>query len=271
MKPLCGYQGGKRRYGALIAQRILSFAPAHVYDFGTGCGAVSIALVEAGFSPHKITAVDTGPWGAVWAAIGAGVFSLDVLAALIEEVKAVSLSETKAWAEDVLAKREPTPEVFVVLQAASFGGAPVWRDEDRWRVGESGWRYVAGGLWVPGPTSPETKPRSWAISVPKLIMGVAREMVPRMRGIDGRQQRMEEVEIVAGASVYIDPPYEGVWGYGTKMDWRSVIARGHRPVIVSESKPLFGATSHVELTPRREGSFKGVNRGRHSEFLSIWR
>ena len=271
MKPLCSYQGGKRRYGAVIAQHILNFSPSHVYDFGVGCGAVSIALVEAGFSPEKITAVDTGPWGDVWQAIGAGTFDLAILEALVEEVRKIPLSETKAWAENVLAKRSPSPEVFVMLQAASFGGAAVWRDGDRWRVGEGGWRYVAGGLWEPRASSTETKPRSWAISVPKLIMGVACETVPRMRGINGLRKRMEEVFIVDGAVVYIDPPYENVWGYGTKMEWQQVIDRGHRPVIVSEGKPLLGASEHIDLIPRRGGSFKGVSRGRRAEVLSIWR
>ncbi len=270
MKPLSAYQGGKRRYGSVIAEHILSFSPEHVYDFGTGCGAVSIALVDAGFPSQQITAVDTGPWGLVWEAIGAGNFDLDKLEALVEEVKTIPLTSAKKWAEEDLANRAPTPEIFVMLQAASFGGAPVWRDGDRWRVGETGWRYVAGGLWTPGPNSTETKPRSWAISVPKLIMGIARETVPGMRGINGLHGRMEGVPIKLKSVIYIDPPYEDVWGYGTKMYWRSVIDKGYRPVIVSEGKPLSGANRFFELKPRREGSFKGANRGRHSEYLSMW-
>ena len=76
LTPMCGYQGGKRRYAEYIAKRLMALGHERFYDVGAGSGAITLALVSMGVRPSQITAVDTGPWGWVWAEIGRGTFDM---------------------------------------------------------------------------------------------------------------------------------------------------------------------------------------------------
>jgi len=266
--PFFGYQGGKRRYAARIAAEILSFAPARVYDIGVGSGAVTLALIAAGVDPARITAVDAGPCGDVWAAIGRGVFDPERLRGLLSEARARPPQDMKRWVEQELATRPYSPEVFVVMQAASFGSSPVWHDGVRWRRGDGERGYCARGHWEPGPHSKETKPRGTIFAADKIV-ATATQVCARARGVDGRRVRVEDLSFEPRSVVYIDPPYEGTTGYGYAMDWRSVPER-HRPVLVSEGRPIEAAPRVVALDARKGGSLRGTSTGRGEEFLNVW-
>lgn len=258
--PMVGYQGGKRRYGALIASSILARSPSRVYDLGVGSGAVTLALLGKGFDPALITAVDAGPWGDVWAAMGAGTFDVQHLTALLHTAHDRAPIDVKRWVEEELSVLPCTPEVFVVMQAASFGASPVWHDGTRWRRGDGDRGYCARAHWTPGPGSKETKPRGTIFAHTKII-AAAEATAAVSRGLDGRRARMEEIEFAPGSVVYIDPPYDGAGGYGYAMDWPSVVAR-HRPTLISEARPLDGATTVLELDLRKGGSLRGISRER---------
>jgi hypothetical protein len=268
ISPMTGYQGGKRRYALAIATRLIEFGHPRFYDLGAGSGAITLALISLGVSPTAITAVDSGPWGWVWESIGKGSFDVMYLRDLLAKAMSMPPRDVRAWVESTILQEAPSPEIFVILQAASFGSAPLWRDESGWRVGETGWRYCARGFWEPPPGSPETKARGTIFSPNKIIENAERAALACL-GLDGRQCRAEDLSIDDNSVVYIDPPYEGVWGYGTKMDWRRIV-ESHRPVVVSEGVHLVDATHAVELASRKEGAFKGKNRGRPSEWLNIW-
>jgi hypothetical protein len=266
--PMCGYQGGKRRYADAIADKLLSFGLQRFYDMGVGSGAVTLALVSKGVPPQQITAIDSGPWGWVWEEIGRGTFDMMYLRDLLEKSAAMDPRDVRKWVETAIAHEPPSAEIFVVLQAASFGSAPVWMDKTGWRVGETGWRYCARGYWEPGPASSETQPRA-TIFAPEKIVANAERISQACLGLDGRQGKAERLELDPDAVVYVDPPYEGSWGYGTKMDWRSIVSR-HRPTVVSEATRIVDANEALELAPRKEGAFKGKNRGRPGEWINVW-
>ena len=77
------YQGGKTRIAEAIADLLLREGrEQNFYDLCCGCGAVSLALVNKGITPDKITMIDIGPWGEFWMRIVAETFSLDYFACL---------------------------------------------------------------------------------------------------------------------------------------------------------------------------------------------
>lgn len=265
---MVGYQGGKRRCADVIADVILSHRPQHVYDLGAGSGAVTLALVRRGFHPSKITAVDAGPWGDVWAAIGEGTFDVVRLEALLREAHARPPEEVKAWVEGTLASMPYTPESFLVLQAASHGATPVWHDGMGWRRGDGLRRYCARGYWQPGPGSKETKPRGTIFAADKIVT-TARNIAVALRGIQGHRALVESIALKDGAFLYCDPPYEGTSGYGYAMDWRSLLAR-HRPLLLSEGRPMEDATRTMDLDARKGAALHGGSLGRGSEYLSLY-
>src|SRR5208282_995667 len=60
--PPVTYQGGKGRLATEIVERMGLPVAGRFYDLCCGSGAVSVAAVERGQSPERITMVDLGPW-----------------------------------------------------------------------------------------------------------------------------------------------------------------------------------------------------------------
>src|SRR5208337_2689660 len=103
------------------------------YDLCCGSGAVSVAAVERGQPPERITMVDLSPWGLFWKSIGEGSFDIAQFERLatavprdpwkikehVEEMSRESVGADRIY-------------VFLILQAARFGGAAVWIEGDKW-------------------------------------------------------------------------------------------------------------------------------------------
>lgn len=271
VEPLCSYMGAKRRYADKIVQELLALNPTRFYDLGAGSGAVTLALLRAGVEPQRITAVDAGPWGDVWSAMGRGTFDLDYLEKLLRKSQEIPPEGVKGWLENELAKGKRSPEVFTLLQCSAFGATPVWDAPEGWCRGArgEGRKFCARPLWKPKEGSVAKDVRNTLLSPAKLLR-TAKAVAKAAFGIDGRRATAETVRIAPGAVVYIDPPYEGTAGYGWNMDWRSIVAR-HRPVVVSEGKAFPDADRLVQLQSRKGASLRGGSaKSQPEEWLNFW-
>lgn len=254
MKTICGYKGSKRKFAAQIVDRILSLEPSHVYDVCCGSGAITIELVNRGYDPRCITMIDAGPWGFVWQTVGDGDLDVEYVKRMLTEDLPDNPRDVASWVEQDIALQEPSPERFIVLQAASFGATPVWWDGEQWRRGDASAnrRYKARSYWEPKPDSKEKKPRG-TIFTPDKVAAQTAEVANALFGVDGRCCRAESVEFRDGV-IYIDPPYASFTGYGVDIDWRSIVERTSLPVLVSEGEVVEGASKSWELSKKRKAA-----------------
>lgn len=253
--PPCGYTGGKRKFAAVIVDHLLESTPKRVFDLCCGSGAITLELLARGFNPESIVCVDAGPWGLFWQKISTGTLDLKLVEDLFKEVAARSPQTVAEWIEQDIAKREPTTEHFLLLQAASFGSTPVWWDGSRWRRGELHVNrgYKARPYWEPGPSSKETKPRG-TVFTPLKILARVRDIALAGKGLKALHGRVEDVELEAPGVVYLDPPYEGFSGYGVVLDIKGVIRKSKIPIYVSEGSQLEGAETSFRLSVNRKGA-----------------
>lgn len=113
------------------------------YDLCCGCGAISIELVNRGRDPKSITMLDKGPWGLFWEAVGQGSFDLDRFEHYCREVpKPAKIAQYMKELASQPAGYD-TLYVYLLLQAAAFGGKAVWITNDRW-MNTSFRNYCAG-------------------------------------------------------------------------------------------------------------------------------
>lgn len=275
LAPACGYMGSKRKFGAQIVEVLLESNPSYVFDLCCGTGSVFLAAINAGVPPEKITVVEAGMWGAYWAAISNGTFDLGRFTKLLTTDMPTDGRLVKQWVETEVAAMPPSPETFIVLQAAAYGSVPVWWDGKRWRHNEEAANrgYHARGYWEPGPSSKEKKPRG-TIFAPKKIIQAVTAHTKHCEGTQVVHGNVEEADLSApGRAVYyMDPPYTGVAGYGHGLDVLAFIQKAPRPLYVSEHIALPGATRVLELGARRSSNItKGNNaRVREVELLNVY-
>lgn len=273
--PACGYKGSKRKFATAIAQRITSDNPTYVFDLCCGSGSVTLALIELGFPPERLTVVEAGLWGAYWQAISCGSFDLGRLRKLLIDDLPADPRDVAKWVEQDVGGLPPSPETFIVLQAAAYGAIPTWWDGEKWRHDEprANRVYHARPFWQPGPTSKEKKPRG-TIFNPKQIVLIVAEHMKRCAGLRVIYGDIITADLSSPPKTvyYMDPPYSGVTGYGHSFDVMEFIQRGPRPLIVSEGIQLPGAAEVVEVGSRRRGNVtKGANERKcEAEYLNIF-
>lgn len=244
MKPPAYYLGGKARIAASIVDVI---EPRETFvDLCCGSGGVFLEVAQRGVVPvRSIVAIDAGPWGDVWAAVGGGTFPIDMLARYASDYRA----ETWQAALDDIA-REPDLAAFVLTQAGSFGGLAVdWR----------------GKSWGPRRARKHAGPGQLpSVPQPSVVVARLREICDRLVGMSGARLTLD-AQIVEGAPrgwcVYMDPPYRNTAGYGRDLDYMSVarsvggcwvseaVRLSDRAVLLSSNKRALGGTTKK---PREE-------------------
>jgi hypothetical protein len=267
--PPTGYKGGKRKFAPEIVQHLLKEQPAHIYDVCSGSGAITLALIEAGYPVEQITMVEAGPWGMFYLAASKGGLCMGNLRELFEAMPS-DPRKVAEWVEKEIATiDDPGSEEFLILQAASYGSTPVWHDGSRWRRGdESANRgYKARSYWEPGPTSKEKKPRGTIFRVDKIINAAA-EIDVRCRGLNVHWGDAGEFEFRSDAIIYCDPPYAGNSGYGYDLDVERFITNRPCKLYLSEGVAKEGSES-FELGQRRGGNLSAKSK-RSSEFINIY-
>ena len=267
------YQGGKSRLANEIVARIMPDVSkvSRFYDVCCGTGAVTLAAIERGLDPLRITMIDVGLWGDFWSLVGCGTLDMEALRRVIVAVP-TDPREIKDHAE-YLFRCAPDVQTsvheFLVLQAAAIGGAPIWIDKGRW-VRHSGFR----DYWMPTATSSRRSPVNPMMPMPNTILSRVSAVVRRALGVRVLTTDVRRALAVEdGAVVYIDPPYRDTTGYGfLGFDVEDVACRmsANATVHVSETKPLT-SVSHQLSVGRAKGGMTGNRRCRaNEEWLSTF-
>lgn len=262
------YQGAKGRLAARIIEYLTVPPEADFYDLCCGSGAVSLALIERGHYPDKLHMVDRGPWGLFWKSIGDGAFDIDVMRSYCDMVPA-DPREIKSFMERLRAAPIGAHGVyiFLLLQAAAFGGTPIALDGDVWK--RCGFR----DYWVPTKTSNRRYPVNpmmpMATTLFKRVAAIARSA----RGVGGIQGDAATIAVRPGSVVYIDPPYDGTTGYGHIIDAVSVaknIASSGSVCWISEGRPLSDQAVCLSKGRAKGGITGNRKRAANEEWLSCF-
>jgi hypothetical protein len=102
-------------------------------DLCCGSGAISIELINRGISPERITMLDISSWGKFWNSIGSGRFSLSRFRDYLDLIPE-NRHEVHDFMKSLAALPASVDEEYkyLLLQASSFGGKQIWRENDKW-------------------------------------------------------------------------------------------------------------------------------------------
>lgn len=270
--PPCTYQGGKHRVAVKIIDAINSREhllqnKTDFYDLCCGSGAITLELINRGFPTHKIHMCDAGPWGTFWKSVQENTFDIKRFAELLD-----TLPNDKAKVQDYvknLAQQDAnvdTVYVFLILQAASFGGKQVWRQDSYW-IHSSFRNY-----WQPTETSVRKSPVNPIQPQPKELLRRVTNIVTSCRGITCTNDDISTVQIPKNQTsiIYIDPPYPGTTSYGYDFDVMEQVARlleNSNTIYVSLNRPLGPDSIKLKLTGPK-GGISGNKRQKHEEWLT---
>lgn len=180
MRVPCSYQGGKQRVASQIVDLLLEAAPStnsYFYDLCCGSGAVSIELVNRGIDPSRIRMLDISSWGSFWTAIGSGTFNMGVFDQFLSNLPSdkhdfkTHMSELSKLPVD-----NHEAEVYPIIQACSFGGKQIWRDNGRWM------NACFRNYWEPTATSVRRSPANPMQPSP---VELRRRIVALVNGMEG--------------------------------------------------------------------------------------
>lgn len=257
------YQGGKQRLASQIVDHWWP-TDARFYDLCCGSGALTIEMVNRGLSVDDIVMVDAGPWGLFWSEIGAGTFDFDVLCSYIKAIPSdpslireflKELSECPASTD--------TSEVFILLQAGSFGGKAIWIKDDAWC--NTSFR----SYWEPTTTSSRRSHVNPMMPMPETIKRRIWTVMQRCHQVLGMHADVMETDIEYGSLVYLDPPYKGTTAYGHKFDVEVLFdkLRQTSTCFVSEGRQI-GEHGICLNTGRAKGGISGNRNHANEEWLS---
>lgn len=268
----CSYQGGKQRVASQIVDLLLEAAPSpssYFYDLCCGSGAVSIELVNRGVDPSRIQMLDISSWGSFWTAIGSGTFNMEVFDQLLSD-----LPSSKHDFKDHMSALSALPvgdheaEIYPILQACSFGGKQIWRNEERWM------NACFRNYWEPTATSVRRSPANPMQPSPNELRRRIDAIINGMEGVTCFKKdimTLLEVPLPNDAVVYVDPPYKSTTGYGFGLDTTSFISSfrdiNQAPLFVSEGVPLNDNALMLTFGGAK-GGISGNRKGKHQEWLS---
>ena len=254
IRPPVTFQGGKQRLAPAIVDAMQIDPSEPFADLCCGSGAITIEVVSRGTPASAVTMVDTSLWGDLWTEVGAGQFDLDTLRKRVDDFP----TDLDLHAEHLQALHsEPIGAdrsvVFLLLQAASFGGALILRPtEDRWQ------RWSPIKRWactIPG----QRNSRNSMMPHPSVIYQRMTVVCDLLLGVRA-QVRDFTTTRHDGGCVYIDPPYFGTSGYGARTPvYDFVDFASHSKdarVWVSESRAL-GHHAVCMANGRKQGGMHG--------------
>ena len=265
--PPVAYQGGKKRLAPSILEIV---SPTNdFWDVCCGSGAVTLALIERGYPAARITMVESGAWGAFWKTVTTGDFDMERFREIVKTIPS-DLKLIQQWARDTADAPVAdcdVPYVFVLLQAAAFGGKAVDRMDGVWK--HPGFR----SFWEPTETSERRSVVNPMMPLPATIERRVADLVADSRLREVTVKHCDAMTTIPrGVTVYVDPPYLGTQQYnGRTLDLPVFIeqaqARGC-DVWVSEAKPLLGGESVRLSKGRAKGGISGARRKANQEHLT---
>lgn len=275
LKVPCSYQGGKQRIAGEIAEHLLAAAKSEntlFYDLCSGSGAISVELVNRGISPSRIIMLDNSSWGSFWKAIGDGEFDFQVFENLVESLppdkKAIKPFVSALATQRVV---ENEAELYLILQACSFGGKQIWLNEGRWT------NAFFRDVWEPTATSVR---QSTANPMQPNAAELKRRVFALQKGMAGLKCLRQDIftildnKIPDDSVVYVDPPYRGTTGYGYGFDLQEFVSMflqsNTAPLFVSEGFPLVEEATKISFGGAN-GGISGKRAVKHEEWLSLLR
>lgn len=274
------YQGGKQRIADDIVSVILRYADVgdNFHDLCCGSGAISVAMVNRGIKPQNITMIDASPWGLFWKKVGNGTFSLSKFKGYIDQLP--KPEQMQSFVKE-LSQQEASidPEcVFLILQAASFGGKAIWFNANKWQ------NCSFRNYWLPTEKSNRRSPVNPMMPMPNTLYSRVAIICERMLGVNGKWLDVRCADLDSGV-IYIDPPYDGTTKYGSFFDLKQLLNLCKAPCFVSEGKPLDGAKYTYKISSaRKKGGISGERKiapseewvsvfnveGRHENLLTLF-
>lgn len=259
------YQGGKTRLAQVIVDHWWP-ADGLFYDLCCGSGAITIEMLNRGASVDECVMVDAGPWGAFWFEIGAGIFDFDVLCAYIEGMPS-DLSLVGPWLKELSGQSAliDTTEVFILLQAGSFGGKAIWIEDGKWK------NNTFRNYWTPTTTSSRRSPVNPMMPMPDTLKDRVWRCMTTMHGIEAHCADVRLFDVEDGSTVYLDPPYLGTTAYGHTFDVDEELKRlsQRSTVYVSEGRQV-GEHGVMLHAGRSKGGISGDRKVKANEEWLSW-
>lgn len=273
--PPCSYQGGKQRLAKQIVDIIYEdnniTDETQFYDLCCGSGAISIGMINNGFCDFNITMVDASPWGLFYQRVGDLTFSTDVFKLYIDDIPK-DITKIKDYAEKMIKMQandglfDNMVYKFLILQACAFGSTATWVEDNKWKK--------SGGLrnyWMPTPKSNRRSPVNPMMPMPNTLFERVENICSYMDGIKGIYGKVEDVEILNGSIIYLDPPYKETCDYGYDIDYMEYInnllnTKNNIKIYLSEGYPIYSANKQILLsTGRRKGNISGNTKNKPTE------
>lgn len=255
------YQGGKQRIAPQIIDAMEINPNEPFYDLCCGSGAVSIELVKRGFPAKQIHMVDASPWGLVWQAVGQRQFDMNRFRQLIDAIpKDISKIQEHIKNLSKQPASQDTIYVYLILQAASFGGKSIWIKDNKWQ------NCSFRNLWTPTKTSNRRSNVNPMMPMPETLYQRMQVICDTMVGVNGYCVDINNIKPRSG-TVYIDPPYQGTTLYGHTFDVEKYVKSLPVKCYVSEGKPLSGKSSLIS-SGRKKGGISGGRKVANEEWLS---
>lgn len=263
MDSLVTYQGGKQKYAKGILEILKP--KGNFIDCCSGGGSITLRLLSQGYLPSNITMIDNGPMAKVFKKMEAG--TLDI--ALIEDLCKPILSDLSSCHIYLKSLTELpfSEELYLVLQAGSFGGKHIYYDQC-WK--HSGFR----SYWQPTETSSRRSPVNPMAPMPETLITRCEALQNMLNQsgltvLDVDLNYFDLTSLEADSIFYIDPPYKGTTEYFNSFQYDCVVetaVQHFREVWLSEYGPS-GVNSFPFLNTGK-GGISGNRSKKPVEYLN---
>jgi len=273
----CTYQGGKQRLAKDIVDIIFEKNDIDedtlFYDFCCGSGAITIELINRGINTENIIMLDVSSWGKFWGEIGKGTFDLDRFKKYVNDIpNDKNLIQQHMKNLSKLNANVDEEYKYLLLQASSFGGKQIWKENDKWC--NTSFR----SYWLPTATSSRKSPVNPMMPMPNTLLQRIKSIQEQCEGIFCLNEDIHNVLNRnirnENAIIYIDPPYKNTTKYGFNFDIEEFVDNLRKkiniPIYISEGYKFSGQT--IKLSKGREkGGISGERKKKaNEEWLNIF-
>lgn len=273
----CTYQGGKQRLAKAIVDIIFEENDIDentlFYDFCCGSGAITIELINKGINTENIIMLDASSWGKFWKEVGKGTFNLNKFERYINDIpKDKNLIQQHMQNLSKLNANVDEEYKYLLLQASSFGGKQIWKENDKW-CNTSFRNY-----WLPTATSSRRSPVN-------PMMPMSDTLLQRIKNIQEQCEGLiclnEDIHNILNrniknenAIIYIDPPYKNTTKYGFNFNIEEfineLIKKVNIPIYISEEYEFSNNTICLS-NGRSKGGISGERKKKaNKEWLNIF-
>ena len=277
--PPCTYQGAKQRVASEIVDIIFERNPIYndtkFYDLCCGTGSISLELISRGINPNNIIMLDKSTWGLFWNKIGRGEYDLEKFNKHINSIPK-DVGKIQSYLKE-LSNQDPEIDeeyVYILLQAGSFGGKHIWKDNGKWN--NTSFR----NYWHPTATSKRRSHVNPMMPMPETIKERMNAIVEKCKGLTCLQIDIYEfLEYIRFRNTencifYIDPPYKNTTNYGFTFDWEDFISllfdETLAPIYVSEYEK-FSEDAFLLDFKGVKGGISGNRKGKGTEWLNEYK